>query len=157
MKRLFEGYKKWVLAMNLALPVALVSLLVTGNLDYLVSETSLYYIGGMAMVFAMGWASMLAAAFSKHVTKKRLERIGIVSSILVHLGLIGTVLGFIISLNDADFANASINSATDMTRLIGAIATGLGLALQTTLFGSVGALFLNFNLSLLMFDLEDRE
>ncbi len=157
MKRLFEGYKKWVLAMNLALPVAVTSLLVTGNLDYLVSDTSLYYIGGMAAVFAMGWASMLAATFSKHATKKRIERIGIVSSILVHLGLIGTVLGFIISLNDADFANVSINSANDMTRLIGAIATGLGLALQTTLFGSIGALFLNFNLSLLLFDLEDRE
>jgi len=70
-----------------------------------------------------------------------------IANSLVMLGLIGTVIGFIIALSGVDPASASdINAISGM---ISTLITGIGVALYTTLAGSVFSLWLTVNYNIL--------
>ena len=58
----------------------------------------------------------------------------------VHLGLIGTLIGFVIMM--ADQRGADIANAASMRAMAGAIFAGMGIALYTSLVGAFAALFL---------------
>ena len=55
---------------------------------------------------------------------------------LMTLGMIGTVIGFLIMLSTA-FVNVDVTSVNDMKNVIGNMAMGMGTALWTTLFGLI--------------------
>jgi hypothetical protein len=57
---------------------------------------------------------------------------------LMTLGMIGTVIGFLIMLSTA-FVNVDVTSVNDMKDVIGNMAMGMGTALWTTLFGLITA------------------
>lgn len=58
----------------------------------------------------------------------------------VHLGLIGTLIGFVIMM--ANQGGADVSSAASMRAMAGAIFAGMGIALYTSLVGAFAALFL---------------
>ncbi len=66
-----------------------------------------------------------------------------VANSLVFLGLIGTVIGFIIALSGVDAKTVSdVNSISTM---VGTLISGMSLALYTTLLGAVLNVWLNIN------------
>jgi len=96
---------------------------------------------------------------SKHTDKasikeafeiKLVARIAVVkyiSSSLVMLGLLGTVIGFIMVLTN--IPSMVVGDAAQVPKLVQALTNGLGVALYNTLVGSVTNLWLNANYSML--------
>lgn len=81
---------------------------------------------------------------------KLMARIGFVryiSSSLVMLGLLGTVIGFIMVLTQIP-ANA-VGDASQVGKLVSTLTSGMGVALYTTLVGAVTNLWLNANYTIL--------
>lgn len=87
-----------------------------------------------AVIFAV----FLAGLFSLAIDRQHFARF--VERRLVLLGLIGTVIGFVIALS-----GVSPESAGDIDQVSGMVAnliSGLGTAMYTTLVGAVGSLWL---------------
>ena len=81
---------------------------------------------------------------------KLMARIGFVryiSSSLVMLGLLGTVIGFIMVLTQIP-ANA-VGDASQVGKLVSTLTSGMGVALYTTLVGAITNLWLNANYTIL--------
>ena len=70
-----------------------------------------------------------------------------IANILVFLGLIGTVVGFIIALSGIDAKSASDTS--NVAGMIGRLISGMSIALYTTLLGAVLNLWLTVNYRML--------
>jgi hypothetical protein len=62
-----------------------------------------------------------------------------IAEVLMILGLAGTVIGFIV-LFDANFSDVSFDSPESVKVIIVAIASGMGVALYTTITGIIGSL-----------------
>jgi len=62
--------------------------------------------------------------------------------LLVKLGLLGTVVGFVLMLSS--FADVASIEFSDLQDMIGRMALGMGVALTTTLVGLVGSMLLGF-------------
>jgi len=70
-----------------------------------------------------------------------------IANSLVMLGLIGTVIGFCIALSGVDPAAAG--DITAITGMVSTLISGIGVALYTTLAGSVFSLWLTVNYNIL--------
>ncbi|MGI9524690.1 MAG: MotA/TolQ/ExbB proton channel family protein, partial [Hyphomicrobiaceae bacterium] len=70
-----------------------------------------------------------------------------IANILVFLGLIGTVVGFIIALSGIDAKSATDTS--NIAGMIGRLISGMSIALYTTLLGAVLNLWLTVNYRML--------
>ncbi len=70
-----------------------------------------------------------------------------VANILVFLGLIGTVIGFIIALSGIDAKSAA--DASNVAGMIGRLISGMSVALYTTLLGAMLNLWLTINYRML--------
>lgn len=77
----------------------------------------------------------------------RIAFVKYISSSLVMLGLLGTVIGFIMVLTNIP-ANA-VGDAAQVGKLVGALTNGMGVALYTTLVGAITNLWLNANYNML--------
>lgn len=68
------------------------------------------------------------------------------STVMALMGLMGTVIGFILALQDVD--HTAMNSAESAGRMVATMIGGLGVALWTTLIGLAGAMwaFMNYKL-----------
>ncbi len=77
----------------------------------------------------------------------RISFIKYISSSLVMLGLLGTVIGFIMVLTNIP-ANG-VGDAAQVGKLVGALTNGMGVALYTTLVGAITNLWLNANYNML--------
>jgi hypothetical protein len=87
-----------------------------------------------AVIFAIFLAGLISAAFNRHGFARFVERR------LVLLGLIGTVIGFVIALAGVDPATAG--DIDQITGMVAGLISGLGTAMYTTLVGAVGSLWL---------------
>jgi len=70
-----------------------------------------------------------------------------IANSLVMLGLIGTVIGFVIALSGVD--SAAAGDITAITGMVSTLISGIGVALYTTLAGSVFSLWLTVNYNIL--------
>jgi len=77
----------------------------------------------------------------------RISFVKYISSSLVMLGLLGTVIGFIMVLTNIP-PNA-VGDAAQVGKLVGALTNGMGVALYTTLVGAITNLWLNANYNML--------
>lgn len=108
-----------------------------GWLGHLAADrTGLTY--GIAAAFVMGLGAVL---------RKSWRWANWIARALVMLGLIGTVLGFIIALSGVDPERARDLDA--VTPMIATLIDGMGMALYTTLVGSAGNLWLRFTVVVL--------
>lgn len=69
--------------------------------------------------------------------------LGYLSVVLVELGLIGTVVGFVIAMQGVSATGAA--DVTGIGPMVTALLSGMGTALFTTLVGSVAALWIKVN------------
>lgn len=158
--KLFSGMGKWVMFINVALPALIAMMIISGNSEILVSPPSYYYVGGMFVVFLIGWFKVLSAywnvAMRQSYDSKSLDRLRIAATLLVVLGLVGTLLGFKLSLHDVDFANATFTNTDAMLKMISTLASGMALAFETSLVGAIGSIFINLNIAWIRIMMEDR-
>lgn len=128
-----------LLMFNIAAIALLGAAIGEGYLDAAVIGTTGIGTAIIGAVFLCGqWRTWQAARSGGGVVKVRH-----VADTLVMLGLIGTVLGFIVALSGVDPASAGdVSRVTDM---VAKLVEGMGVALWTTLEGSVLSLWLTIN------------
>ena len=95
---------------------------------------STYMTHGITALFGVG---LLCAAF-RHIYLAEW-----IAEKLVFLGLVGTVVGFIMALAGVTAETAMDSSA--IPAMIGGLVAGMGTALYTTLVGSIGYLWLDLH------------
>lgn len=103
------------------------------RMTYLIT---IIFLIGLACVPIQRWSSVL-----------------FVSRILIILGLIGTVIGIKIALSGIEMENASTPEGAAQN--VALLQSGLGTALNTTLLGAIGSLWLMINKHLLYSDPND--
>ena len=98
------------------------------------------FVGFMTLLYALVLASR------EKIDPVGLEWIYTWSTVMALLGLMGTVIGFILALQDVD--HTAMTSAQSAGRMVATMIGGLGVALWTTAVGLAGALwaFMNFKL-----------
>lgn len=101
----------------------------------------------ITVLFLAGLGICTVIAFKRKPARELLNTVPFVADSLVLLGLIGTVLGFIMALSGVDPAVATDAKAVQpmIVQLIG----GMGVALYTTLVGGVLYLWLSINYRLM--------
>lgn len=85
---------------------------------------------------------MVPSALSSKATE---EKLWFIAEVMIAMGLMGTVLGFMMMFGDA-FAALDTSSPEAISAVLVDLATGLGVALVTTLTGLVGAFTLKAEL-----------
>ena len=123
--------------------------------------TAFGLVGGAA---ALGWVQQIWAADTSHLSaliaalfllglwmtyrayrdNLPLKNVRWIATSLVMLGLIGTVLGFIQAL--ADVKLDSVSDDTAIKTLVASLFSGMGVALYTTLVGSILNIWTHINL-----------
>lgn len=106
--------------------------------------------GGRLDAFRQAVAASGSANATRALELRLFGRITFIRQIgnaLVMLGLIGTVVGFVMALNGIDAGQAS--DAGAIGKMVGSMIHGMGVALYTTLVGSVLNLWLTANYQLL--------
>ena len=93
------------------------------------------------------WWVGQSSEFVRLTLEDRLNAIIYMGYSLVVLGLIGTVVGFIFGLNGID--PDSMADLPTMLASLGTILQGVGIAFYTTLIGSIGDIWLGFNILIL--------
>jgi hypothetical protein len=119
-----------------------------------------YMVEGIAAVFAVGlvWCLRKIAHYSGRTGYGDLKRLELavtndlapiryIASTLVLLGLIGTVIGFIIALSGVDPSRAADLDA--VTPMVARLIEGMSTALYTTLVGAIFNIWLTINYHLL--------
>ena len=107
--------------------------------------------------FMMGWSSWRVS--KTHLLSKLMEKrlfLGwFVSEMMMALGLCGTVIGFIV-LFQGNFADVSFDDPETVREIIVAIASGMGIALYTTITGLVCSQLLKLQLVNVEVALDDQ-
>lgn len=85
--------------------------------------------------------SNLAASLRIKLATK-INHIKFIANTLVILGLIGTVIGFIIALSGVDGSGVSSNPE-EVSKMVATLISGMSVALYTTLAGSICSVWLN--------------
>ena len=85
--------------------------------------------------------SNLAASLRIRLSTK-INHIKFIANTLVVLGLIGTVIGFIIALSGVDGSGVSSNPE-EVSKMVSTLIQGMSVALYTTLVGSICSVWLN--------------
>jgi hypothetical protein len=70
------------------------------------------------------------------------------SDVVMSIGMVGTLIGFLLVLTTT-FTNVDTTSAAAMKAVIGTLASGMGIALMTTLAGLVSSIIIKFQLVML--------
>jgi hypothetical protein len=70
------------------------------------------------------------------------------SDLVMSIGMVGTLLGFILVLNSA-FTDMNPENTDKMKEIIAQVAQGMGVAILTTLTGLISSIILKFNLVML--------
>lgn len=98
-------------------------------------------------IHASSWWVGQSSEFVQLTLETRLNPIIYMGYSLVVLGLIGTVVGFIFGLHGVD--PTSMADLPTMLASLGMILQGVGIAFYTTLIGSIGDIWLGFNILIL--------
>ena len=112
------------------------------------------FAGSSAM---MGWAAWRVSK-TRMLSSKMETRLFLgyfVSEMMMALGLAGTVIGFIV-LFQGNFANVSFDDPETVRQIIVAIASGMGIALYTTITGLICSQLLKLQLVNVEVALDDQ-
>lgn len=97
---------------------------------------------------AIGYYSYKLQFQNKHPSESRLSPLWFSADAVMSLGMVGTLLGFLMVLTSA-FQNVDTSSAEAMKEVIGQLAKGMGTALLTSLAGLIASIILKFQLVML--------
>lgn len=144
-------WKWWTLVVLVA--TALVSAeIYLGVIDFVVSNDPTYISFGIFALFVIstlvtgGWCLQLQRG--NKVDSNQLSPVWFVSDALMSIGMIGTLLGFLMVLTSA-FTDVDTSDVEAMQEVIGQLATGMGTALLTSLVGLISSTLLKVQLVML--------
>jgi hypothetical protein len=137
--------------------------------SFLARFTLVQIVGGLLISSAwyFGWVSLVLNTDKTFMTQliiavflvglilglfKRWDDVFWVSNSCLFLGLIGTVLGFIIAFSGID--PSAVGDIEAIKPMVTILMLGMGTALYTTLVGAIGSLWLQLNLQL--FDRDEK-
>ena len=148
------SWKFWRLALvNMAGVSALVVAIRHGFLSAMMRNDPTYlsffimFVCFCTLTYAMWLASRTRRSLGEDVwDSSGIEWIYTWSTVMALMGLMGTVIGFILALQEVD--QSAMTSAQSAGRMVATMIGGLGVALWTTLIGLAGALwaFMNYKL-----------
>lgn len=131
-----------LLIFNVAAAALMAAAFIEGHAQAAFTPDKSILTWAIAGVFVLGLALCVRAARGGPT-----RPIGQVANALVMLGLIGTVWGFIVALSGVDPATAG--DVSKVAQMVSKLVEGMGIALYTTLEGSVLALWLTVNRQML--------
>ena len=102
-------------------------------------------------------ASKLESGSEKLKKLNREQKVSwFVAAMFLSLGMIGTLVGFIIMLKDG-FSNMDVSNAATMQKVMSSIAVGMGTALYTTLVGLIAGIGIRIQAFNLQYHLDSLE
>lgn len=144
-------WKWWTLIVLVA--TALVSAeLYLGVIDFVVNNDPTYISFGIFALFAIStvvtgsWCFQLQRG--NKIDDTRFGPLWFISDALMSIGMIGTLLGFLMVLTSA-FTDVDTSDVEAMQEVIGQLATGMGTALLTSLVGLISSTLLKVQLVML--------
>lgn len=144
-------WKWWTLIVLVA--TALVSAeLYLGVIDFVVNNDPTYISFGIFALFTIatlvtgGWCLQLQRGNT--IDDTRFGPAWFISDALMSIGMIGTLLGFLMVLTSA-FTDVDTSDVEAMQEVIGQLATGMGTALLTSLVGLISSTLLKVQLVML--------
>lgn len=96
----------------------------------------------------IGYKSYIKQFKNRVVTQSSVEPIWFFSDAVLSIGMVGTLVGFLIVLTTT-FSNITEYSPEELKNIIGTLASGMGIALITSLTGLLSSILLKFQLVLL--------
>jgi len=96
----------------------------------------------------VGYKSYMKQFKNRVVTQSSVEPIWFFSDAVLSIGMVGTLVGFLIVLTTT-FSNITDYSPEELKNIIGTLASGMGIALITSLTGLLSSILLKFQLVLL--------
>ena len=96
----------------------------------------------------VGYKSYIKQFKNRVVTQSSVEPIWFFSDAVLSIGMVGTLVGFLIVLTTT-FSNITEYSPEELKNIIGTLASGMGIALITSLTGLLSSILLKFQLVLL--------
>ena len=131
-----------------------------GTLEYYIGATSFIWEKdptkislGILSIFSMvtlmvGYYSYQIQFKNIKITENKLQPLWYFSETVMSIGMVGTLIGFLMVLTTT-FVDIDTTSTQEMKRVIGQLASGMGIALLTSLCGLVSSILLKFELVLL--------
>ena len=102
----------------------------------------------LACSLFVGYKSYIKQFKNRVVTQSSVEPIWFFSDAVLSIGMVGTLVGFLIVLTTT-FSNITEYSPEELKNIIGTLASGMGIALITSLTGLLSSILLKFQLVLL--------
>lgn len=102
----------------------------------------------LACSLFVGYKSYIKQFKNRVVTQNSIEPIWFFSDAVLSIGMVGTLVGFLIVLTTT-FSNITDYSPEELKNIIGTLASGMGIALITSLTGLLSSILLKFQLVLL--------
>lgn len=102
----------------------------------------------LACSLFVGYKSYVKQFKNRVVTQSSVEPIWFFSDAVLSIGMVGTLVGFLIVLTTT-FSNITDYSPEELKNIIGTLASGMGIALITSLTGLLSSILLKFQLVLL--------
>lgn len=113
------------------------------------TKISVGILGIFTMIsLIVGYHSYQIQFKGKKITESKLQPLWYFSETVMSIGMVGTLIGFLIVLTTT-FVDIDTSSTQEMKRVIGDLASGMGIALLTSLCGLVSSILLKFELVLL--------
>ena len=126
-----EGVK---LLVNVAIFLAIIPLILMGWLQHMYTSDPTYLTWGMSGVFIYCIYRIVEGGWSE---------VNWLADAAMFMGLIGTVIGFIIAFTNID--PTKVGDLTYVQGMLGIVLNGIGVAMYTTLIGSVTFLWCRMN------------
>ena len=136
-----KAFLKWWLAVVLQLAVIGVSVFY-GYHNFVLENDSTFLSGLILLVWLVTTIFIGKYAF---LQKTNYEVQWFSAETCMTIGMIGTVVGFLMMLSDS-FAHIDVKNADAMRQVVAEMAVGLSVALLTTLNGLVASLFLKIQM-----------
>jgi|13_taG_2_1085334.scaffolds.fasta_scaffold09057_6 hypothetical protein len=129
-----------------------------GGISYIWENDSSYITSVITFIFLftslrIGYYSYTFRSNNKSLKENELESSWFQADAVTSLGMIGTVIGFVMVLTSA-FAEIDIECTSCMTTLVSDLTSGMGTALLTTLVGLIASVILKFQLIMLERDID---
>ena len=108
---------------------------------------------GILLIFTIvsavvGYYSYLIQFKYEKISDQKLQPLWFFSETVMSIGMVGTLIGFLVVLTTT-FVDIDTTSTQEMKRVIGNLASGMGIALLTSLCGLISSILLKFELVLL--------
>lgn len=138
---------KWWLTINVAICAFTIGEINFSIIDFLLITDSTF-LTFFILTIAIGFIIYILINYKKVVEKKDNDLLWFTSDAVLSLGMIGTLIGFLIVLGGA-FIDIDPNNIESMTLAITTLANGMSTALVTTLVGLSVGLWMKLQLVLL--------